>query len=109
MRAVEGGIRTERQELQGPPRDPPPTQHRTQTRARRPPLTKHTHTHTHKPPSPSYTQLLTHAQIVLHPLPRVTEIHTSVDALPNARFFQQVGYGVVMRMALLGLACNAKM
>jgi aspartate carbamoyltransferase len=47
--------------------------------------------------------------IVMHPLPRVNEIDPAVDALPGARYFEQVGYGVVMRMALLGLAMGAKM
>ena len=42
--------------------------------------------------------------IVMHPLPRVNEITPAVDLLPNARYFEQVGYGVVMRMTLLGLA-----
>jgi len=42
--------------------------------------------------------------LVLHPLPRVGEIMPCVDATANARYFQQVGYGVCMRMALLGLA-----
>lgn len=47
--------------------------------------------------------------IVMHPLPRVNEIHPSVDALPNAKYFEQVGYGCVMRSALLGLALGAEM
>ncbi len=38
---------------------------------------------------------------VMHPLPRVNEITTSVDALPNAAYFRQVRNGVVARMALL--------
>lgn len=45
--------------------------------------------------------------IVMHPLPRVNEVHPSVDALPNAKYFEQVGYGCVMRSALLGLALGA--
>ena len=45
--------------------------------------------------------------IVMHPLPRVNEITPEVDRLPNARYFEQVGYGVIMRMALLGLALRA--
>jgi aspartate carbamoyltransferase catalytic subunit len=40
---------------------------------------------------------------VLHPLPRVGEIATDVDALPNAAYFRQAGNGVLMRMALLKL------
>jgi len=45
--------------------------------------------------------------IVMHPLPRVNEIDTAVDALPNAKYFEQVAYGVIMRSALLGLALGA--
>jgi aspartate carbamoyltransferase catalytic subunit len=41
--------------------------------------------------------------IILHPLPRVDEIAPEVDALPQARYFQQVGNGVAVRMALLSL------
>ncbi len=40
---------------------------------------------------------------VLHPLPRVGEITTDVDALPNAAYFRQAGNGVPVRMALLAL------
>jgi aspartate carbamoyltransferase catalytic subunit len=39
--------------------------------------------------------------IVMHPLPRVDEIHISVDATRHARFFQQAFYGVPIRMAIL--------
>lgn len=38
---------------------------------------------------------------VMHPLPRVTEIATDVDALPNAAYFRQAKNGIPMRMALL--------
>lgn len=40
---------------------------------------------------------------VMHPLPRTGEIHTDVDALPNAAYFRQVRNGVVVRMALLAM------
>jgi len=40
---------------------------------------------------------------VLHPLPRVGEISTDVDALPNAAYFRQVQNGVFVRMALLAM------
>jgi aspartate carbamoyltransferase catalytic subunit len=40
---------------------------------------------------------------VLHPLPRVSELSTDVDDLPNAAYFRQAEYGVVTRMALLCL------
>ncbi len=39
--------------------------------------------------------------LVLHPLPRVDEIATDVDALPNAAYFRQMRNGVYIRMALL--------
>jgi aspartate carbamoyltransferase catalytic subunit len=40
--------------------------------------------------------------IVLHPLPRVGEIDPRVDALPNAKYFEQAHHGVSVRMAMLG-------
>jgi aspartate carbamoyltransferase catalytic subunit len=45
--------------------------------------------------------------IILHPLPRVDEIAPEVDNTPQARYFQQVGNGVVIRMALLALVLGA--
>jgi aspartate carbamoyltransferase catalytic subunit len=41
--------------------------------------------------------------IILHPLPRVDEIAAEVDGKPQARYFQQVWNGIVVRMALLAL------
>lgn len=41
--------------------------------------------------------------IIMHPLPRVGEIGTDVDALPNAAYFRQAGNGVPVRMALLAM------
>jgi len=40
---------------------------------------------------------------IMHPLPRVGEISTDVDALPNAVYFRQAGNGVPVRMALLAM------
>jgi len=40
---------------------------------------------------------------VVHPLPRVGEIATDVDPLPNAAYFRQVRNGVPLRMALLAM------
>lgn len=40
---------------------------------------------------------------IMHPLPRVGEIATDVDALPNAVYFRQAGNGVLVRMALLAM------
>ena len=45
--------------------------------------------------------------IILHPLPRVDEIATEVDSTPQARYFQQVWNGIVVRMALLSLVLGA--
>jgi carbamoyl-phosphate synthase/aspartate carbamoyltransferase/dihydroorotase/carbamoyl-phosphate synthase/aspartate carbamoyltransferase len=50
------------------------------------------------------TDLLTHAKekmVVLHPLPRVGEIHYDVDKDPRAAYFRQVRNGMYIRMALL--------
>jgi aspartate carbamoyltransferase catalytic subunit len=40
---------------------------------------------------------------VLHPLPRVDEIHPDVDSTPHAYYFQQAAGGVAVRKALLYL------
>jgi aspartate carbamoyltransferase catalytic subunit len=39
--------------------------------------------------------------IVMHPLPRVGEIHYAVDHNPRAAYFRQVRNGMYIRMALL--------
>ena len=41
--------------------------------------------------------------IIMHPLPRVDEIHTSVDLDPRAKYFQQANNGLYVRMALLAM------
>ncbi len=38
---------------------------------------------------------------VLHPLPRVNEIHSDVDDTPHAGYFEQVYNGMIMRQAIL--------
>ncbi len=45
--------------------------------------------------------------VVMHPLPRVNEVTTDVDAMPNAWYFRQVRHGVYVRMALLALVLGA--
>jgi aspartate carbamoyltransferase catalytic subunit len=45
--------------------------------------------------------------IILHPLPRVDEIASEVDSKPQARYFQQVWNGIVVRMALLALVLGS--
>ena len=41
------------------------------------------------------------SMIIMHPLPRVDEIHPNVDNTPHAAYFDQAFNGVVARMALL--------
>lgn len=45
--------------------------------------------------------LLPKDAIIMHPLPRVDEIAVEVDSDPRARYFEQVGNGLYVRMALL--------
>ncbi len=44
---------------------------------------------------------------IMHPLPRVDEITTDVDSLPNGAYFRQARYGVFVRMALLAMVLGA--
>ncbi|MBP2168435.1 aspartate carbamoyltransferase catalytic subunit [Erwinia toletana] len=46
---------------------------------------------------------------VLHPLPRIDEITTDVDATPHAWYFQQAGNGIYARQALLALVLNSEL
>ncbi len=55
--------------------------------------------------------LLKYAQdnlIIMHPLPRVNEIHPEVDKTPHAIYFKQAFNGVPVRMALLSLVLGVK-
>ncbi len=45
---------------------------------------------------------------VLHPLPRVNEIHTDVDDSPHAYYFDQARNGVFVRMAILSSILGVK-
>ncbi len=45
---------------------------------------------------------------VLHPLPRVNEINTDVDANPKAYYFQQTENGVYVRQAIISLILGLK-
>lgn len=45
--------------------------------------------------------------IVMHPLPRVDEIHTEVDTDPRACYFRQMENGMFVRMAILALILGA--
>jgi len=40
---------------------------------------------------------------IMHPLPRVNEISTDVDDLPNAWYFRQMKHGIYTRMAIIAL------
>jgi len=46
---------------------------------------------------------------IMHPLPRVTEIHPEVDKTNHARYFEQAFNGVPVRMALLSLVSGVKL
>jgi aspartate carbamoyltransferase catalytic subunit len=45
--------------------------------------------------------------IVMHPLPRVNEIHPSLDASPQAAYFEQARNGVTVRKAILAMLLGA--
>jgi aspartate carbamoyltransferase catalytic subunit len=45
---------------------------------------------------------------ILHPLPRVNEIHTDVDANPKAYYFQQAQNGLFVRQALIAAILGLK-
>ncbi|MFB3853171.1 MAG: aspartate carbamoyltransferase [Vicinamibacterales bacterium] len=47
--------------------------------------------------------------MVMHPLPRVDEIATEVDACPGAAYFRQAANGVPVRMALIALVTGAEL
>jgi len=51
--------------------------------------------------TPELMELAKQKMIVMHPLPRVGEIHYKVDRDPRAAYFRQVQNGLYIRMALL--------
>ncbi len=51
--------------------------------------------------TPDLMQQAKEKMVVMHPLPRVGEISTDVDADPRAAYFRQVQNGMYIRMALL--------
>jgi carbamoyl-phosphate synthase/aspartate carbamoyltransferase/dihydroorotase/carbamoyl-phosphate synthase/aspartate carbamoyltransferase len=51
--------------------------------------------------TPEIMQQAKQKMVVMHPLPRVGEIHYSVDKDPRAAYFRQVKNGMYIRMALL--------
>jgi aspartate carbamoyltransferase catalytic subunit len=48
-------------------------------------------------------------RLIIDPLPRVDEIATEVDALPQAAYFRQAHNGVPLRMALLSLLLDRQL
>lgn len=57
-------------------------------------------------------QLLSKGQdglMVMHPLPRTTEIKPEVDATPYAKYFIQTRYGKIVRAALISLILNEEL
>lgn len=46
--------------------------------------------------------------VILHPLPRVDEIATEVDADPRAAYFRQMENGMFVRMAILALVLGKR-
>lgn len=51
--------------------------------------------------TPEYVHRSPHAPIIMHPLPRIGEISTEVDSLPQAKYFDQVRNGLFVRIALI--------
>lgn len=52
---------------------------------------------------PAVMQAAKQKMIVMHPLPRVTEISMDFDDNPRAAYFRQMEYGLYVRMALLAM------
>ena len=52
---------------------------------------------------PAIMQAAKKKMIVMHPLPRVTEISMDFDDDPRAAYFRQMEYGLYVRMALLAM------
>jgi aspartate carbamoyltransferase catalytic subunit len=46
--------------------------------------------------------------IVMHPLPRINEITPEVDAMPQAKYFEQAFNAVPVRMALLSMVIGGE-
>jgi len=49
----------------------------------------------------AYLRRFKHIPVIMHPLPRVWELDASVDALPQARYFEQARNGMFVRAALI--------
>ncbi|MEM1525013.1 MAG: aspartate carbamoyltransferase [Nitrososphaerales archaeon] len=48
------------------------------------------------------------SMVILHPLPRVTELSPELDNTPHALYFQQARNGIPVRMALISLIMGVK-
>jgi aspartate carbamoyltransferase catalytic subunit len=51
--------------------------------------------------TPNELKLMKKDAIIMHPLPRVNEISSEVDADPRAKYFEQTYYGLMLRKALI--------
>ena len=51
--------------------------------------------------TPKEVKVMKKEAIIMHPLPRIDEISVEVDSLPQAVYFKQAKYGILVRMALL--------
>eukprot|EP01031_Cornospumella_fuschlensis_P029740 gene29740-35912_t len=56
--------------------------------------------------NPQLMQRAKQNMVVMHPLPRLTEIDRAVDLDPRAAYFRQMENGMYVRMALLSLMMN---
>lgn len=56
--------------------------------------------------TPELMVLAKKKMIVMHPLPRCSEISTEFDNDPRAAYFRQAEYGLYVRMALLATALS---
>jgi aspartate carbamoyltransferase catalytic subunit len=58
--------------------------------------------------TPNLLENVRQNMIIMHPLPRVYEIDSSVDISPHAKYFEQSFYGVPVRMALLTIVLGVE-
>lgn len=58
--------------------------------------------------TPTILEGLRDNAIIMHPMPRVSEIDTSIDKTKHARYFEQARNGIPVRMALLCLVGGIK-
>ena len=51
--------------------------------------------------TPEHMNKAKYDMVLMHPLPRVNEIPTSLDNDPRSAYFRQIKYGLSMRMSVL--------